>query len=402
MPTIDPDVGRRVEALRRRAGLSRERLAGLAGLSPTLVKFVETGRRALTLRAAQAIAPHLGVQDLSDLYGPSVRFALDGRPSHPGVPEVRRALTAWHLNVDGDPPTPDYLHGAIDAAWRTWHTSRAQRSEAGAILPGLLDQAQRAVRLHDGPDRRRSLVMLAEAYHLAQAYLAWHGDRELVWLTVDRAMAASLDADDPLSIAGSSWYAAHLLRAVGRGDEGLDRLREARALIEPRVAEGGPEWAAMLADLELCAALTRARSGDAGAWSHWDTAAELVSRTLPDGYVHPWTRLGSTLVDVYAVMLAVDLGDPDEAQRRARDLDPATIPSTERRARHYVELARGTDLARSQEGTLHLLQRAAATSVETVQFSPVAREIVGRLVTDGSAAVRAEAETLARQIGYTP
>lgn len=402
MPAIDPAVGRRVEMLRRRAGLSRERLAGLAGISPTLVKFVETGRRALTLRAAQAIAPHLGVRDLSELYGPAVRFALDGRPSHPGVPEVRRALTAWHLTVEGEPPSVDYLHGAVDATWRSWHTSRAQRTEVGAVLPHLLDQAQRAVRLHDGTDRRRALALLAEAYHIAQAYLAWHGDRELVWLTVDRAMSASLDADDPLAIAGSCWYAAHLLRAVGRGDEGIERLAEARALIEPRVADSGPQWAAMLADLELCAALTRARAGDAGAWSHWEKAAEVVRRALPEGYVHPWTRVGATLVDVYAVMCAVDLGDPDEAQRRARDLDPASIPSTERRARHYVELARGTDFEGSAEGTLHLLQRAAATSLETVQFSPLAREMVGRLVTEGSAAVRSEAEKLAQQIGYTP
>lgn len=158
----------------------------------------------------------------------------------------------------------------------------------------------------------------------------------------------------------------------------------------------------MLADLELCAALTRARAGDAGAWSHWERASEVVRRALPEGYVHPWTRVGATLVDVYAVMCAVDLGDADEAQRRARDLDPASIPSTERRARHYVELARGTDLEGSAEGTLHLLQRAAATSLETVQFSPLAREMVGRLVTEGSAAVRTEAEKLAEQIGYTP
>jgi len=401
-PHDSAEVGRRVEQLRRRAGLSREKLAGLSDVSPTLIKFVETGRRDLTLRTAQRIAPLLGVRDLSELYGPSVQLSLAPSPSHPSIPAVRRALTAWHLEVSGEPASPQYLRGAVDAAWRTWHTSRQQRTEAGALLPDLLDQAQRAVRLHEGQDRRDAAAMLAQTYHLAQAYLAWHGDRELCWLTIDRGMSSAMQADDPLSIASACWYAAHLLRAVGRSEDALEQLRTARALIEPRVADGPVEYAAMLADLDLCAGLTRARTGDQSAWADWETAAQVVRQALPAGYVHPWTRVGPVLVDVYAVMFAVDLGDPDEARRRAQHLDPATIPSTDRRARHLIELARGTDLDGSPEATLHLLNRAVEVSVETVRYSPPAREIAARLLTGGPASIRAEAETLAVTIGAQP
>ncbi|MFF0722901.1 helix-turn-helix domain-containing protein [Verrucosispora sp. NA02020] len=390
--------GQRVERLRRAAGLSRERLANLSGLSATTVKFIENGRRSLTLRAAQQMAPHLGVRDLGDLFGPSVALSLDGRASHPAVTEVRHALTAWHLAVDGEPESTDYLRGAVDSAWQTWHTSRHQRTAAGEILPGLLNATQRAARLHSGDDRRTSLALLAQSYHLAQAYLAWHGDRELVWLTVDRGMNAALDADDPLAIAQATWYAAHLLRAVGRGDEALERLREARGLIEPRLADGGPEWAEVLADLHLCAALTRSRIGDQGAWSDWDTARSIVDRALPEGFVGLRTRVSRPLVDVYAVMCAVDLGDPDEAQRRAHALDPASIPSTERRGRHYVELARSADLEGAKEATLHLLTRAEATSPETVRYSPAAQDLITRLSHESPASIRAEAVDLARRM----
>ncbi|MFC5926898.1 helix-turn-helix transcriptional regulator [Micromonospora vulcania] len=393
-----PTPGERIERLRRAAGLSREQLAGLAGLSPTTVKFVENGRRSLTLRVAQQIAPHLGVRDLGDLYGPQVTLSLDGRPSHPAIGDVRRALTAWHITVSGEPESPDYLRGAVDSAWQTWHTSRHQRTEVGILLPGLLDATQRAARLHTGGDRRTSLALLAQAYHLAQAYLAWHGERELCWLTVDRGMAAALDADDPLAIAQSTWYAAHLLRAAGRGAEALERLREARGLIEPRVADGGTEWAEMLADLHLCTALTRARTGDQGAWSDWDAARQVVDRALPADFVGLRTRVSRPLVDVYAVMCAVDLGDPDEAQRRAHSLDPATIPSTERRGRHYVELARSADLEGAREATLHLLSLAEAVSPETVRYSPAAQDLAERLAREAPAAIRAEAAELAGRI----
>ncbi|MET7667895.1 helix-turn-helix domain-containing protein [Micromonospora luteifusca] len=398
MADQQPTPGQRVERLRRAVGLSREQLAGLAGLSPTTIKFVENGRRSLTLRAAQQLAPHLGVRDLGDLFGPQVTLSLDGRPSHPAIGDVRRALTAWHITVSGAPESPDYLRGAVDSAWQTWHTSRHQRTEVSVLLPGLLDASQRAARLHTGDDRRASLALLAQAHHLAQAYLAWHGDRELCWLTVDRGMAAALDADDHLAIAQSTWYAAHLLRAVGRGDEALERLREARGLIEPRVADGGSEWAEMLADLYLCTALTRARTGDQGAWSDWDAARRVVEQALPAGFVGLRTRVSRPLVDVYAVMCAVDLGDPDEAQRRAHSLDPASIPSTERRGRHYVELARSADLEGAREATLHLLGLAESTSPETVRYSPAAQELAGRLAREAPAAIRAEAIQLESRI----
>jgi tetratricopeptide (TPR) repeat protein len=283
----------------------------------------------------------------------------------------------------------------VDAAWQNWHSSRHQRTEAGAVLPGLLTDTQRAVRLLDGDDRRQALAQLAQAYHLAQAYLAWHGDRELVWLTVDRGMAAAVDADDPLAIAHATWYAAHLLRSVGRADEALDRLGEAQQLIEPRVADGPLEFAETLADIHLCTALTKARTGDQGAWANWQAARSVVNRALPEGYVGLRTRVSRPLVDVYGVMCAVELGDPDEARRMAHDLDPESIPSTERRARHYVELARSADLEGGKEAALHLLKTAEATSPETVRFSPAARDIIGRLVADAPAYIRSEAAALA-------
>lgn len=86
-----------------RAGYSREQLASCAGVSASLITLVEHGKWTLTLRAAQRLAPYLGVQDLAELYGPTFQFSLEGRPIHPAVPEVRRALTAWQLRVELPP-----------------------------------------------------------------------------------------------------------------------------------------------------------------------------------------------------------------------------------------------------------------------------------------------------------
>jgi hypothetical protein len=105
------------------------------------------------------------------------------------------------------------------------------------------------------------------------------------------------------------------------------------------------------------------------------------------------------LVDVYASMIAVELGDPDEAQRRSHELDPDTISSTVWRASHLIMLARGADLDGSREATLHLLIRAADASTETVQYSPVARDLIERMVKDAGATIRPDVEALARRTG---
>lgn len=402
--TEEPTPGQRLQVLRARRGYSQEELARVASVNPNTIKSIEVGRRNLTLRIATRLAPVLGVTDLSELFGSPVRFPLDASQvaSHPAIPEVRKALTSWRPELGGRAESGEYLRGAVDTAWQTWHTSPNQRTEAARILPGLLDATRRSARLADGPDRPLVLAMEAQAYHLAQAFLAWHGERELVFLTVDRGMLAANESRDPLAIGSSVWYAAAVLRAVGRAEEALDGLAEARALIEraePTDGSRAVERAAVLADLWLRSALTKARAGDRSAWQDLDAAAEIVHRDLPEDYTHPWTRVGRVLLDVKRVMLAVEFGDPDEARRVAESIDPQSIPSTERRARHLIEVARGLNMEGSPEAVLLLLQQAAAISPETVAFTPAGRDLTMRLVKVVGKTQRADVLALAARIG---
>jgi hypothetical protein len=120
---------------------------------------------------------------------------------------------------------------------------------------------------------------------------------------------------------------------------------------------------------------------------------------LPEGYAHPQTRIGPVLVEVYAVMLEVSLGRGGEAHRRAATIDPASIPSTERRARHLVELARGSQLSGEDLGALHLLGQAVDASLETVLYSPPARALTRDLLRVVPASSREDAERIASRIG---
>lgn len=90
------------------------------------------------------------------------------------------------------------------------------------------------------------------------------------------------------------------------------------------------------------------------------TGSLAAERLLPPNYVGTWTRIGRVLTDVYAVMLAIDLGSSSDAQRLAADLDPSKIPSTERRARHLLELARGYHQSGDKLAVVYSLSQAVA------------------------------------------
>ena len=367
------------------------------GCSAESVKAIEVGRRELTLTMAVRAARALGIRDLAALYGPEVSYTVVERPTHAAVPEVRRALLMHRID-DDEPQTGAYARAALDSAWQVWHTSSKQRTETGKVLPRLILDARRAATLHEGEDWREAHRLLAETYHLTQAWLAWHGDRELVWMSADRAYSAAQAAEDPLTMARASFYYAALIRAIGHHEDAVVELDSAIPLVRDRMEEDR-ESAATYVDLEMHAALTLARAGDESAWARWEKGRAAAHRLLPEGYAYPQTRIGRTLVELYGVMVAVGLGRGDEARRRAANIDPASIPSTEQRAKHLIELASGYQFMGEELGVVHLLGQAVDVSAETVIYSPPARALTRDLLRKAPAASREDVQRLASRIG---
>jgi transcriptional regulator with XRE-family HTH domain len=389
--------GDRLRRYRERAGMSRPVFGGLVGRSAEWVKAVETGRLAMPrLSMLLHIAEVLGVNDLTDLTGDqSKRIDRFSRGEHPSVPAVRAAVNRYTLTKSADQPYPvDVLRGRVDAAWWAWRQSRDRRADVGSLLPALITDVRVAAAALDGVERRAAHAVLADTYHLTQHLIVNAADPALLWLVVDRAMAAAQTADRPLALAGGAWTVGMMLRAAGRMDESLILVREAADLLEPRLADGGDEWRAMWGPLQLHGAITAARAGrDGDAWAWWDRA-DRVARTLPAGYMHPWTAFGAANTGLHAVSLTVDLWKSREALRRAEAIDPAAIPSRERRGRFYVEMARGHFAAKDRIAAARLLLLACDEGVDAVRWSPAARVIVDDLTAHPPTAVRDDVRQL--------
>jgi transcriptional regulator with XRE-family HTH domain len=404
---MDPErsFGERLRQRRTRLGMSRPVLAGLVGRSAEWVKAVESGRLAVPrLPMLLRLAEVLGVRDLAELTGETSstidRFA---RGQHPSVPAIRQVVQRYSVVRADRPAVPvAVLRDRCAGAWRTWHTAADRRDAVGAVLPALLTDCQHTAAVVVGHERRAAHAVLADAYHLAQHVIVNAAEPELLWLVVDRAMAAAQVADTPLALAGAAWTVGMMLRVAGRAEEALALVGEAADVLEPTLPDGTDEARAMWGALQLHGAVTAGRAGrDGDAWALWDMA-DRAARVLPAGYVHPWTMFGTGNVAIHSVSLTVDLWKSREALRRAERIDPDLLPSRERRGRLFVEMSRGHHAAGDRIAATRLLLRACDEGIDAVVWSPAARVIVDDLVARPPTAVRADVAALAAKVAAVP
>lgn len=401
-------TGERIRALRESRGLTRPQLAQLCGRGPDWLKKIETGERALTSHTLLLrLAAALQVSDLSVLTGtadgPAQTVPL-GRITHPGMPDIWAAVMNRVLAPSLRPTAPvdpTLLQGRADQSWKLWHKSGYNRSEVGALLPELIRDGEAAVRALDGTERRSALVALSDIYRLTGQATAYIAPSELAWVVADRALAAAQDADQPAAIAAAAWNMGNILRETSYPEEAMRVVCEAADLIRPHLDSGPEDWRGVYGALQLHAAVTAAREGrDGDAWRYWDKGDQ-VAKSLPASYVHPSTVFGRANVDFHAVSVATDLRKAQKAIGLADDIDPDVMPSRERQARLWVEVARGHLQRGDRTAALHVMKMAHEIGAETVSYTPSARQATAELWRSAPRAMRKEAAALAAAVGIT-
>src|SRR6266536_5145481 len=132
-------IGERIANHRARRGLTQEELAGLVGISLSMMKKIESGDRPVT-RFSQLVlfAQVLRIMDLRELTGVPLPLMPDGRRGHPSADAVYSALMARGTTA-GEPPELDELAHGIEHAWQAWQEPSAFRYDAvGQRLPTLI------------------------------------------------------------------------------------------------------------------------------------------------------------------------------------------------------------------------------------------------------------------------
>ncbi|MFF2845483.1 helix-turn-helix domain-containing protein [Streptomyces sp. NPDC058001] len=397
--------GQRLKILRNRRGLTRDQLGGLVGgYSAEWVKGLETGRRRVPrLPIILRIAEALRVRDLADLTGDQTApVGLFVGPGHPRLAAVKAAVDAFPVTTGREAPPTAHLAARLAHAWAARHSAPHHREVIGALLPGLIRDAQLAVRQADrAADRRAAQAALAEVYSLSQFFIAYQPDASLLWRVAERGLVAAQESEDPHAIGVAAWLTAQAHRDSGpQHFDAADAVNlETLAFLEPLLPDASDDVLAITGALTFEAGYTAARRGETGtAWRYWDQARVMADR-LPADYYHPVTSFSRAVMGAHAVTVAVELHQGGESVRQAAAADAITIPSRPRRARHRIEEARGYQLDGQPDVALATLAQAHEAAPETIKYNGYAKRIILEETEARSPARRRRASNLAVKLG---
>ncbi|MFF2193250.1 XRE family transcriptional regulator [Streptomyces sp. NPDC058157] len=326
---------------------------------------------------------------------PPLHPALLTGPPHPRLAEVRQALDS--LNPGHEAPPAAHLTARLTRAWTVRHASPDHREVVGALLPGLIRDAQAsALQARTAATRRTAQSLLAEAYFLAQFFCAYQPDAPLVWRVAERGMTAAQDSEDPHAIGLAAWLTTQAHRDSAHYEAADAVTHETLRYLTPLLPDATKDVRAVAGALTVEAGLTAARRGETGtAWHHWDQA-RLLAETLPRTYFHPVTSFSRAVIAAHAVTVAVELHAGGESVRQSARAESETIPS---RPRHRIEQARAYHLDAQPDVALATLAQAHATAPDTVRYNGYARRIILEEAEAKSPSRRRRASDLAARLG---
>lgn len=378
-------IGGRIQAFRRRRGMSQARLAHLVGRSESWLSQVERGIRPVENLAVLALLAEVLDVELEALAGQPLRLAPPaGGPVADEVAAIRDALSGYAelaalLGSDGDRPVRDLrvISGEVAEAWSLRH--RSQYSRLGRVLPALIGELESAPRQYDRDDRVTAYVLLSDVYQIARAMLRATGGTELAWIAGDRAFQAARLADDPLQLARVARAMALVFLAQGRTTHARDLMTKAAGALESGLTAAESSRWAVWGSLMATAAVVAARQNEAAASAEFVHEAERAAVVVDAArWTDPRTGFGEANVAVHRVSVAVELGRPVEAQRQASRVDFSTLPDqfSGRRASLHIDVARAHGQQREVgAAVLHLLE-AERIAPEEVRHHVLVRELV--------------------------
>lgn len=266
----------------------------------------------------------------------------------PAATELDRALAAFHLC--------DY-------------TSLAHRLPA-AIRAG---HAQGA-----GAERE-----LAGAYILATRMLVKLDEQQLGWMAADRARQYAEAHGDVMQSTEAARQLAVLARRAGWAHEAM--ALALTAADDPRLRAAGSDGAAQRGLLVQSAAYTAARGGDAQGMRDLTKEAAAIATTL-----RSTTRLrnhgggfSSATVQLHLISAENSAGDPSRALAAAQALAPQELPTAERRARYYTDVATAYAARGRRDECVRALLAAERVAPEETHARPAVKSMIQGLLVSG-------------------
>ncbi len=378
------EIGRRAQVIRRLRGLSRDVVAGLAGISEEHLSMLESGARRFVRRGL--------VEDLANAMGCSVT-ALTGQPYLPPdrasadalavLPGIREAL--YGTDADAEMPARPIAELNQWARQAQEHLDQDRYARAGRQLGTLLTELHVHALADDAETRDPALAALVTACHVAAAIAGMIGYHDLALSAGRRGIDAATRLGDPVVLGlarfGWAWNWVGLGARPQAGRENKLALAQLEPLADPSAADPGA--AEMLGMHHLLAATLAARARQAGeAHDHLDHARALAQRA--GERTTAMLHFGPTTVALWTLSVGADLGEGVSAYEQAHPerVDVAGLRSLARTGCYHFDLARALAQAggdRDDEAIRHLTLAERAAPVR-FRNDPIARELTEELI----------------------
>lgn len=394
------DIGAVVRLAREARGWRQADLGAATGYSASTISRLETGRKApVDLSMLQRISRELQIPSnaLGALLGitpptPAKLATTVSRVTEEEDPVRRRSLLVTAgltvpLGIStalddalASLPVSAATAGSMDVAVRLRHARRqfdvGEITRLVAGLPELLGIAHAKVeQTRDPVDYAR----LAACYDLATEALNKIGHRPASRITADRSRTYARLSESPIAMAASARCLSIVLRHDGR-EKIADRISLDAAVALERTGLLTAAQAAAYAQMLCTCSYTAAQAGDRDRALEMITDAERAVTRLESNSVpaQPFS-VTSAHVALYRIGVHWSLGDSGAALSIGRHLHPGQLPTPERRARLFTDLARAWWQWNKPEQTARALMIAYQYSATEVRERPSISNIVSQL-----------------------
>lgn len=388
MATPSP-IGERLARLRNFRGLTQEELAEKAGISVDVIRRLEQARRKTARWSTLTkLAKTLDVE-LSTLVTPPSLLERSHGDSKSGLLEIRCALTASSelpgmddYAEDDEVPSLDELGRSVAHAWKVYQSG--EFSTLSTLLPTLITAARRATREYDGDQKAAAYSALATTYNMGAGVTVMLGHEDLAFTAVERSVAASRHADDPLCHAASAVFLSWILLKQGRYDQAERAAVTMAENIEPSFTKAPSEELATFGNLLVNGSAAAVRDDRGERADDLLSVARAAAARVGEDRVEQWSVFGPRVVGMYAANNAVELGDMERALHLAEQVPPAVgvVPVTWE-ARYSLNMAYAQVELRRDTEAVDSLWQARTVAPEWIKYPVLGHWVVRELLDRG-------------------
>ncbi|RFU38135.1 XRE family transcriptional regulator [Actinomadura logoneensis] len=362
-----PNLSERLQAVRKRRGLTQKDLATQSGVSLSLIRKLEQGEREDTrLETLRRLAKALGVSTSALIVRPDVAegTSLDWTP-------VRDALLQRDGVRSDETPSVWGVLEAVEMAEPLFTDNRYR--ELGALLPTLLRDADA---LGSAGRRVRSRVL-----HLAALLMISTRQFDAAEIALRRAQD---DAPGRLEEAAIVNTRCWLLMRLGDLSGTLSLAAREADEIEPRLSRATPEELAAWGGLMLRVSTAASRNNEPGESEdalRFAQAAAVILRNEWAPPSDPLRTFGPIAVATRRVENYMIEDRPDRVLALSERIPKAGFRArASSRNRHRLDVAKASAQLKRYTDAFEVLQEIRAISPEWILNQRMARDILGKIV----------------------